>query len=285
MRCDLHVHTRHSGMCHVPLLNLVCRESYNDPYDVYELLKRRGMDLVTVTDHDSIDAAESLRSRPDFFLSEEVSAELPSGNRCHIGVYGIEEHHHQGLQQRRTDAPALIAYLREQRLLFTINHVFSSLTGSRALADFQFLLDHVPAVEIRNATMLAACNIAAEEWAAYGGKAVMGGSDAHTLAPLARVYTEVPGARSRQEFLDGVYAGRARVHGQHGGFRELTRIVSQIGADMMFDNVWTCALAPLFGAVPVITGFQTVREWLFAQFWRTRACTVELPPTLVRRAS
>jgi hypothetical protein len=44
--------TRHSGMCHVPLVKRVCRESYNDPEAVYAALKRRGMDLVTVTDHD-----------------------------------------------------------------------------------------------------------------------------------------------------------------------------------------------------------------------------------------
>ena len=66
MKCDLHVHTVHSGMCTVPLLNRICRESYSAPQHVYETLKRRGMDLVTVTDHDSIDAAEVLRSHPAF---------------------------------------------------------------------------------------------------------------------------------------------------------------------------------------------------------------------------
>jgi len=63
------VHTIHSGMCTVPLLSRICRESYNDPLEVYTTLKRRGMDLVTITDHDSIDAAETLRRYPDFFLS------------------------------------------------------------------------------------------------------------------------------------------------------------------------------------------------------------------------
>ena len=61
MKCDLHVHTVHSGMCTVPVLNRICRESYSSAQHVYETLKRRGMDLVTVTDHDSIDAAEVLR--------------------------------------------------------------------------------------------------------------------------------------------------------------------------------------------------------------------------------
>src|ERR1700683_4435445 len=106
MRCDLHVHTRHSGMCTVPVLRRVCRESYSEPEPVYDTLKRRGMDLVTVTDHDSIDAVETLRGRPDFFLSEEVSATSPDGTELHIGVYDIEERHHIEIQRRREDLPA-----------------------------------------------------------------------------------------------------------------------------------------------------------------------------------
>ena len=38
MRCDLHVHTNRSGMCTIPLLRHVCRESYNEPLAVYEKL-------------------------------------------------------------------------------------------------------------------------------------------------------------------------------------------------------------------------------------------------------
>ena len=91
MRCDLHVHTRHSGMCTVPVMRHICRESYNEPVAVYEKLKRAGMDLVTITDHDSIDAVEQLRSKPDFFLSEEVTCTLPSGTELHMGVYDITE--------------------------------------------------------------------------------------------------------------------------------------------------------------------------------------------------
>jgi predicted metal-dependent phosphoesterase TrpH len=138
MRCDLHVHTLHSGMCTVPVLRRICRESYSDPRAVYETLKRRGMDLVTITDHDSIDAAESLRSYPDFFLSEEVSAISPSGTEMHVGVYDIQERHHLELQRLRADLLSLIAYLDEQQIFFTINHVYSSLTGRRTEADCAF---------------------------------------------------------------------------------------------------------------------------------------------------
>src|SRR5258708_9278616 len=128
MRCDLHVHTIHSGMCTVPLLNRICRESYNDPLEVYETLKRRGMDLVTVTDHDSIDAVEPLRRFNDFFLSEEVSCTTEHGTHLHIGVYGIEERDHVEMQRLRDDLPRLVAYLCQRRLLFSVNHLFSALT-------------------------------------------------------------------------------------------------------------------------------------------------------------
>src|SRR2546428_14162569 len=113
MRCDLHVHTDRSGMCTVPVLSRVCQESYNDPLAVYTLLKQRGMDLVTVTDHDSIDAAECLRRFPDFFLSEEVSCIMPSGGKLHVGVYDITERDHLEIQRRRNDLAALVVYLAE----------------------------------------------------------------------------------------------------------------------------------------------------------------------------
>src|SRR5579863_5877868 len=155
MRCDLHVHTRHSGMCTVPLLNRLCRESYSEPLAVYEILKQRRMDLVTVTDHDSIDAAESLRRHPDFFLSEEVSCRTPRGTQLHVGVYDIAERDHIQLQRRRDDLPALTAYLEERRLLFSVNHIFSSLTGRRTESDFDDFAARFPAVEILNGQMLA----------------------------------------------------------------------------------------------------------------------------------
>src|SRR5579863_8440852 len=146
MRCDLHVHTRHSGMCTIPLLRSVCRESYNEPLAVYEKLKRLGMDLVTITDHDSIDAAEALRSRTDFFLSEEVTCRLPSGTELHVGVYDITERDHVEMARRRADFESFTAYLDERGLFFSANHVFSALTGRRAMADFLLFESVFPAL-------------------------------------------------------------------------------------------------------------------------------------------
>ena len=84
MKCDLHVHSVHSGACTTPVFRHFCRESYSDPEELYVRLKRRGMGLVTLTDHDSIDGLEALRGHGDFFMSEEVTCRMPSGTglRC-----------------------------------------------------------------------------------------------------------------------------------------------------------------------------------------------------------
>src|SRR5579859_1925238 len=130
MRCDLHVHTKASGLINTPFIRHFCYESYNDAEAVYRRCKRLGMSIVTITDHDSIDAVEVLRGRPDFFLSEEVTCTMPTGTELHLGVYGISERDHVEIQKRRADFLSLLMYLTERRIFYSVNHVFSGLTGS-----------------------------------------------------------------------------------------------------------------------------------------------------------
>ena len=257
-------------MCTIPILSRACRESYNDPLAVYGLLRERGMDLITVTDHDSIDAAECLRRFPDFFLSEEVSCATPAGSNVHVGVYDITERDHLEIQRRRTDLPALAAYLSEQNLFFAVNHVFSGLTGARREADFTLFRDLFPALETLNGQLPPSCNHAAQELAALWGKVPVAGSDAHTLASLGRTFTEVPGARSGAEFLEGLKWGRASTCGHSGGYAQLTRAVWSIGHNLMRCKSWGYAVAPLALAVPLVTLGAYARDLVFAQKWSRR---------------
>ena len=267
MRCDLHVHTRHSGMCNIPGFHHFCRESYNDPEAVYQTLKRRGMDLVTVTDHDSIDAAEHLRRYPDFFLSEEVTCTTPSGTEIHVGVYGIEERHHVELQRRCEDVPALAAYLREQHILFSINHVFSSLTGRRTELDFEMFEELFPAMETLNGHIPAGNNRSAARLAEDWQKAALGGSDAHTLGTLALTYTEAAGADSVGSYLEAIRNGRGQVAGASGSYAKLTQAVLGIGSSLVRERPWTVVLTPLMLAVPLVTLANYFRELSFHARW------------------
>jgi len=277
MRCDLHVHTDRSGMCTVPVADRFCRESYNDPLEVYERLKRRGMDLVTVTDHDSIDAVEPLRRHADFFLSEEVTCTLPSGTGIHMGVYDIAERDHVEIQRRRDDVPALVAYLRERQTLFAVNHVFSALTGRRTHADFALFEDFFPALETHNGQLLPACNREAQTLCAGWGKIPLGGSDSHTLAELGRAYTEAPGARSKQEFLARLKTGRVRACGRSGGYWQLTRAVWNIGAHLPREYGWGILLAPLAAVIPIVTLASCVQDRIFAHRWSRRIRQAGVP--------
>lgn len=257
-------------MCTVPLARHICRESYNDPMALYDTLKRRGMDLVTVTDHDSIDAAEYLRRFPDFFLSEEVTCKLPSGNEAHIGVYDISEREHEELQRRRDDLPAFAAYCRENAILSSVNHVFSALTGRRAAADFDLFRELFPAFETLNGHILPTCNRRAELLSADWGKICLGGSDSHTLTELGRAFTEVPGARNKREYLNSLKAGRGRVRGLSGGFRVCTRAVWTIASNIPKEHPWTLLLAPVLMAVPFVTLGSALHDGLFAKSWSRR---------------
>ena len=278
MKCDLHVHSIHSGMCTVPLLNRICRESYNDPRDVYAVLKSKGMDLVTLTDHDSIGAAESLRGYPDFFLSEEVTCRMPSGTQVHIGVYDITERQHLEIQRRRDDFICLLAYLTERRLLFSVNHIFSSLTGRRALDDFAWFEAYVPALEIHSGQMPAFHNRQAAQLARRLGKAALGGSDSHVLPSLGSAYTEVPGARNKEEFLAGLLAHVACTRGTSGGYFRITRDVLCITAKMFQERPWTLLLSPLALLVPAATLATFLDEALFARRWSARVNASQRPP-------
>jgi predicted metal-dependent phosphoesterase TrpH len=263
----MHVHSYFSGACTTPFARKFCRESYNNPEEVYAILARRGMSLFTLTDHDSIDGAERLRGRPGFFLSEELTCHMPSGTEVHIGVYDFHERQHVQLQQRRKDLVALLMYLTERRIFFSINHVFSSLTGPREGEDFAWFREYFPAIETRNSLMLEKSNARAASLAKKWGKVGLGGSDAHALPSLATAYTEVRGARDKGEFFAGLRRGLGRTHGESGGFAKLTRDVFLIAREMMREKHWTVALTPLAVLIPAITFYTCLEERFFSRRW------------------
>lgn len=251
----------------MPVLKAFCRESYSPPEAVYQHLKALGMDLVTLTDHDSIEGSAALGRHPDFFTSEEVTCVMPSGTELHVGVYDITERQHLEIQRRRRDLPALLAYLKEQDLFYAVNHAFSSLTGHRERRDFDWFESSFPAFEVLNGHLLPRANHCAEVMAWRGGKAALGGSDAHTVRSAGTAYTRVHGARSKKEFLKGLRAGQARAYGSSGTYWKLTLDIWLIVAGMFVERPATFLLSPLALAVPAATLLNYWHEWQFARKW------------------
>jgi len=267
VRCDLHVHSRYSGKFRLPIFDGICNESYSPPQAVYEKLKKLGMGLVTLTDHDSIDGCEELRRNPDFFVSEEVTCQMPSGTEAHVAVYDISEAQHTEIQRRRDDLPRLLGYLQEENILFSAQHIFSRLTGQRKADDYEWFAARFPAIETLNSHLHFRNNAQAAKFAIATGQAVTAGSDGHTLHSAGTAFTEVAGARTRAEFLQGVREGRGRPVGESGNFRKMTRDVFAVVSAMLAEEPKRMVLAPFAAAIPLFTMLHLCQERAFIRKW------------------
>src|ERR1700682_3543613 len=69
-RVDMHCHSTASEVSKLGVQRaLGLPECATPPEEVYELAKRRGMDFVTITDHDTIDGVLTIAGRRDVFVS------------------------------------------------------------------------------------------------------------------------------------------------------------------------------------------------------------------------
>jgi predicted metal-dependent phosphoesterase TrpH len=239
MRADLHVHSWHSGL-NGDLAFLHSRDCYSSPDDVYRVARARGMDLVTITDHDSIDGCMELLERPDasdVIVGEEISCWWPDTTlEIHIGAYGMTERVHRELQPLRRHAREMLAFLRSAGVVSVLNHPFHFYRGQVPLAEYLTIVSHVDAVETRNGAMLPAHNALASRLAIDAGRGQIGGSDAHSLRRVGRTWTEAA-ATTRDDFLTALRAGRGRAGGAH-------KSVTALAGDIynVIGSYW-CALA------------------------------------------
>src|SRR5262245_14953619 len=159
LKLDAHVHTHHSGNTTIYPVNRILRESYNSPEGLYRIAKARGMDLVTITDHDSVAGVLTIADRDDVIVGCEVTAVFPEDKtKCHIGVLGITEKQHEEIQALRYNIRELMPYLRQQEIFTTLNHLSSTSAGRLTGSQICWLIPLVSAIETRNGTRLPSQN-------------------------------------------------------------------------------------------------------------------------------
>src|SRR5436190_1655200 len=228
-RADLHCHTRYSIFKYFRRANT--RDCYNAPEDVYRIAKERGMTYVTFTAHDSIDGALYLLNKhpdlQDFFIGEEVETYFPeTGQRIHVGVWGLDEAQHRELQRLRRNIRELVPYLKSQRMLFGVNHLFQNYRMKNVAARYVAeLIEMFDIYEVLNGAMASFHNKMVHQLVTtiqgHGRRVSMvGGSDAHTLKHVAKVHTVSKG-ESPAEFLENIRIGDCFAWGAEMRFREL----------------------------------------------------------------
>jgi glycosyltransferase involved in cell wall biosynthesis len=218
IRVDLHVHSKHSVRpSQWVLQKLNCPESYTEPGVIYERAKARGMDLVTISDHNSIDGSLEIAHLEDVFISEEITSYFPE-DRCklHVLALGIDETHHRELQRLRENVYDLAAYLREQDIPHVVAHPLYDMNHLLAWEHIEKLLLLFRHFELNGArepdqnecmrSIVSRLDKATlERWAEKHRiepgherpweKYLVGGSDDHSSLNIARMHTYVRDAR------------------------------------------------------------------------------------------
>jgi glycosyltransferase involved in cell wall biosynthesis/predicted metal-dependent phosphoesterase TrpH len=217
-RVDMHCHSTASQLSRLGVQrSLGLPECATPPQEVYELAKRRGMDFVTITDHDTIDGCLELADRPDCFISEELTARFAGEPQAvHVLCYGITPGDHEWLQANAGDVEACAAYLHENEIACALAHPFYNVAGPLGPRHRRRLAELFPIWEVRNGSRAAELNMPAVVYVETHGGTGIGGSDDHAGVDIGRTYTEVPSASTPEEFLDRLRRGEAAAGGEQG---------------------------------------------------------------------
>jgi predicted metal-dependent phosphoesterase TrpH len=188
IRVDLHNHTHYSP------------DSILTPKQFVLEARRRRLDVVAVTDHNTTRGALAVRELADFpviigeevrtadgeilglFLSEEIPKGLPAGDS--------------------------IARIKAQGGVVGVPHPFDSLRSGLREDAIIANIDRIDFIEGLNARMVfSAHNDKARAFAEGRGLAVSAGSDAHSSWEVGRVWAEMPAFEGATDFVSALRQG------------------------------------------------------------------------------
>ena len=218
VRADLHCHSSASELAKLGIQRSVgLPECATPPHEVYELAKRRGMDFVTITDHDTIEGCLEIADRPDAFISEELTAWFAGeAQAVHVLCYGITPEDHAFLQRHALDLETCAAYLHEREITCALAHPFFAVAAPLTARHRRRLAELFPIWETRNGSRARELNMPAAVYIETRGGTGIGGSDDHAGVDIGRTFTETPPASAPEEFLRHLRAGRAHGRGEQG---------------------------------------------------------------------
>ncbi len=217
-RVDMHCHSTASQVSKLGVQRaLGLPECATPPEEVYALAKRRGMDFVTITDHDTIDGVLQITDRPDVFVSEELTAHFRGEPQAvHVLCYGIVPADHEWLQANSGDVELCAAYLHEREIACALAHPYYNVGAPLTARHRRRLAELFGVWETRNGARARELNLPAATYVATRDCIGIGGSDDHAGVDIGRTFTAAPAAATPAEFLSHLRAGRVSAHGKQG---------------------------------------------------------------------
>jgi predicted metal-dependent phosphoesterase TrpH len=189
IRVDLHNHTHYSP------------DSILSPRRFVREAQRRGLDVIAVTDHNTIHGALAVRELSDQPVI--VGEEVKSADGEILGLF-LSEEVPKGLPASET-----IARIKDQGGIVGVPHPFDSLRSALNEDVMLALIDHIDFIEALNARMVfSAHNDKARDFASTHNLPTTAGSDAHSPREVARCYVEMVPFEGPRDFLTALPQGR-----------------------------------------------------------------------------
>lgn len=269
-RMDMHCHSRASSKPVMAAMGFIdMPECYSEPEQVYDQARARGMDLVTITDHDTIAGGLELVERgfEGFVLGEEVTVYFPE-DRCklHILVWGITPELHAEIEELhlRDDVYAFGHWLHQHNIPHSFAHPlyvqngklttwhleraallfkgWEVLNGAHSGTHRSVVERYISALTPARIQELQRKHGFAPLWSRIWQKSTTGGSDDHGLLNIGRTWTGVLGDHGERitdprEFLRRVMTGRSVVGGQAGHAALLAHQLATVGANYYAQRV------------------------------------------------
>src|SRR6202000_163806 len=223
-RADMHCHSTAPQLSRLGVQrSLGLPECATPPQEVYELAKKRCMDFVTISDHDTIAGALEIVLFPDPFVSEELPVSFAGEPQAvHVLCYGITPGDHEWLQAHAGDVEDCAAELHENEITCALAHPFFNVAAPLTRRHRRRLAQLFPIWEVRTGPRAAALTRPAAVYGDTRGGTGIGGSDDHAGVDIGRTWTEVPAAATPEEFLAHMREGHAEARGEQGSAAKWT---------------------------------------------------------------
>ena len=211
-KADLHIHSSCS------------RDAFNPPKKIIAYAKKRGLDAIAITDHNTMDCVDYIiehGKKNGILVIPGIEIKTSQGE---LIAYYPESPIQKGLSLRET-----IIAIKEAKGIIAVPHPFDRLRRSAVKTkNFEEIVHLVDVVEAWNArTTFIPDNVKAYNITLKYNKGMSAGSDAHFPYEIGRSYVLMKPFNNKRDFLDALKQARV-VPGQSPLFVHIPSTIAKM---------------------------------------------------------